>query len=127
MNFYEKTMREFLQNDNLLQKKVFHDKVVVGALNNTTNVKISFHNFGLADNYHGFLVQIINKERGIVDSQTFRFNCIVGREQTQKERTSPTPHLWEYNGDVTWAGGTFTDDEKQEIMSFVQKYLFLYV
>ena len=122
MTVYEKEMRDFLNDDKMLSQKVFVDKTVVGRLNGCTTARISFHSFGIADNYHGFIVQIINKEHGIVDTQIFRFSDIVG-----KSDNGSSPHLWEYMDDVTWAGGTLTSKQREQIMTVVRSYLFLYL
>ena len=94
--------------------------MVAGSISTKINVKISFCNFCLADHYSGFKVQVINKEYGVIDTQTFRFSDIIDKKTT-------TPHLWVHGNDVSWSGGTFSDEQKREIVSFIIHYLFLYI
>ena len=123
MTVCENEMRDFLKDDKVLSQKFFCDKTVIGRLNDSTNVRISFHNFGFTDAYNGLMVQVINKEHGIVDTQAFRFTDIVGGGANNYI----SPRLLESKGNVSWGGSSFTDTQKDAVMQAVRSYLFLYL
>ena len=108
MTKFENEMRDFLSTDTLLQNKVFNDKTVVGELDNTTNVKLTFETTGVADNYYGVMVRIINKINGVIDTQFFKFNNIINK--TEKEHNF---YIWDSRGSVDWYSDRPTKTQKE--------------
>ena len=121
MTKFESEMRDFLSTDTLLRNKVFNDKTVIGELDNTTNVKLTFETTGMADHYYGIMVRIINKINGAIDTQFFKFNNIINK--TEKEHNF---YIWDSRGNVDWYSDRPTKAEKEKFMKLVYDYIKLY-
>lgn len=121
MTKFENEMRDFLSTDTLLQNKVFNDKTVVGELDNTTNVKLTFETTGVADNYYGIMVRIINKINGVIDTQFFKFNNVINK--TEKEHNF---YIWDSRGGVDWYSDRPTKTQKEKFMKLIYDYIKLY-
>lgn len=115
MTFFEEEMRKLLEEDKILTMKVFCDKFVIGKLNDDINVKISFENFGMGNTYYGLLVEVINKIKGPIDKQTFRFSHILDKNPRISVEPSKT----------SWIQG-MTEYEQNQVMRIIYNYISLY-
>lgn len=125
MKEFEKIMRDFFENENLIGDKVFFGKTLTGRLNETTNVKISFETLMVADNYYGFQIKIINKVNGPVDTVFIEFGDVTGKIQTLDGEKSL--YIWKNGNKVDWYCVRPTTLQIKEIVKRVDDYLKLYI
>lgn len=124
MKEFEIEMRKFFEENDLIQNKVFFGDTLVGKLNEKINVKITFATNRIAYQYTGFLIEIINKEKGEVDSVYIEFSDIIGKEPVLSEAN--VFYLWEYNNKLSWYGSAPTHIQIEMITETVNKYISLY-
>ena len=68
-------------------------------------------------------LSIINKNEGLIDSQTFMFHEIIGLKGAARDRK---PHIWDDNGKAVWFGYEPTATEFESIASKVEDYIEMY-
>lgn len=125
MNKFEKEMRSFFKKDTLIENKVYFGKVMLGKINNDTNVKIYFNSIGVADEYYGFSIEIINKVNGVVDSVYIKFGDILGIVDigTCKIFHHITDDRY---GKISWYSAVPTEKEIDKVMTVISNYISLY-
>lgn len=101
MNFYEKEMRNFFGNSELLQDAHFCGRTCLARLDEDLRVKLQLTTTGIIDQYDAIKLSIINRTDGVVDQQLFRFSDIIGK-QIRNGRDAIEPHIWEYDGKHSW-------------------------
>lgn len=124
MTFFEKEM-ELLFGDSefLSADAVFSDKTLlggIGGLDDKLLAKIQFVSTKVADHYDALRLSIINKERGVIDTETFRFVSIIGK------KNGTDPYIWDYNDNVSWYGFKPTDLDRARISDMVSDYCSMY-
>ena len=124
MTVFEKEMRHFFEKDNLIENKVFVGKILTGKLNDTTNVKIYWDTLGVADNYVGFTIKIINKINGVVDSIFIKFSDILGFIEYGDRKIAH--YLWDSRDNVDWYGPKPTAFQIQKVIDVISDYIKLY-
>ena len=124
MNKFESEMKLFFKNYDKLQDTLFYHNIMIGRLNNVLNVKVSFTNGIEADRYYGMLVEIINKETGIIDKQFFNFSNIIGKAP-MVSGTSASFYLWNYRGDIDWYGSAPTAIQRKKFTEVVCGIIFI--
>ena len=97
MNFYEKEMRNFFGNSELLQDAHFCGRTCLARLDEDLRVKLQLTTTGIIDQYDAIKLSIINRTDGVVDQQLFRLSDIIGK-QLRNGRDAIKPHIWEYDG-----------------------------
>ena len=129
MTFFEQEMRKFLDGNEMLTKMVFCDKMVIGKLDKNVNVKISFNNFGVANNYAGMKVEIINKLLGNIDTQTFKFGDIIDTTNNgeRKRITIVQPHICVNMDGAIWVGTNMGEEDREKIMKIIMDYISLFL
>ena len=122
----EKSMRNFMEHCNCLEDCTFYDQMVMGKLNDKLNVRISLNGGISADNRYGLLVEVINKEIGRIDAQTYDFSKIIGKIKLANGDTT-TYRLWKgTGGEFEWYAGEPNATQRKKIMSYICEYLALY-
>ena len=101
MNFYEKEMRNFFGNSELLQDAHFCGRTCLARLDEDLRVKLQLTTTGIIDQYDAIKLSIINRTDGVVDQQLFRFSDIIGK-QIRNGRDAIEPHIWEHDGKPSW-------------------------
>ena len=101
MNFYEKEMRNFFGNSELLQDAHFCGRTCLARLDEDLRVKLQLTTTGIIDQYDAIKLSIINRTDGVVDQQLFHFSDIIGK-QLRNGRDAIKPHIWEYDGKPSW-------------------------
>lgn len=101
MNFYEKEMRDFFGNSELLQDAHFCGRTCLARLDEDLRVKLQLTTTGIIDQYDAIKLSIINRTDGVVDQQLFHFSDIIGK-QLRNGRDAIEPHIWEYDGKPSW-------------------------
>lgn len=101
MNFYEKEMRNFFGNSELLQDAHFCGRTCLARLDEDLRVKLQLTTTGIIDQYDAIKLSIINRTDGVVDQQLFRFSDIIGK-QLRNGKDAIEPHIWEYDGKLSW-------------------------
>ena len=79
MTFFEKEMELlFGESEFLSADAVFSDRTLIGGIGDFDDkllAKIQFVSTKVADHYDALRLSIINKERGVIDTDPFRFSC----------------------------------------------------
>ena len=122
----ENEMRSFLKYCTCLEELVFHDQMVIGKLNDKVNVKISFHGGIQADTRDRFLVEIINRESGKIDANTFHFSNIIGQYRLYNGDMTDYRLYKGLSKDFTWYTDRPTLTQRNEIMKVVYSYIKLF-
>ena len=124
MNFYEKQLkRMFPDYDTQSGDTIFAGKSMLSIISDDLRAKVEFVTGRVAGQYEGLRLSIINKNEGIIDSQSFMFYEIIGMKGPEKDRK---PHVWDDNGNAKWFAYEPTDAELESIGSKVEEYVWLY-
>ena len=124
MKEYEIEMRKFFDENFLIQNKVYFGDVLIGKLNEKLNVKITYATNRIANQYTGFLIEVINKTKGEIDSVYIEFSDIIGKEPKLLEEN--IFYLWECDNKLEWYGSAPTSIQREMITETINKYLNLY-
>ena len=124
MTFFEKEM-ELLFGDSefLSADAVFSDKTLIGGIGSFDDkllAKIQFTSTKVADHYDALKLSIINKEQGVIDTETFRFVNIIGK------KNGTDPYIWDYNGNVSWYNFKPTELDRVRISDMISDYCSMY-
>ena len=85
-NFYERQLqRMFGESEVLSADTVFAGKAMVSKISDDLRAKIEFVTARVSGQYEGLKLSIINKNEGLIDSQTFMFHEIIGLKGAPKE------------------------------------------
>ena len=124
MNFYEQQLKSmFPELDTKSGDTVFAGKSMLSVISDDLRAKVEFMTGRVAGQYEGLRLSIINKNEGIIDSQSFMFYEIIGMKGSEKDRK---PHIWDDNGKASWFAYEPTDAELESIGSKVEEYVWLY-
>ena len=96
---------------------------LVSKISDDLRAKIEFVTARVSGQYEGLKLSIINKNEGLIDSQTFMFHEIIGLKGASRDRK---PHIWDDNGRATWFGYEPTPSEFEDIASKVEDYVDMY-
>ena len=124
MNFYEKEMRDFFGNSELLQDAHFCGRTCLARLDEDLRVKLQLTTTGIIDQYDAIKLSIINRTDGVVDQQLFRFSDIIGK-QIRNGRDAIEPHIWEYDGKPSWYL-PITHADRTQIADTILDYVGMY-
>ena len=124
MNFYEKQLKRIFPDfDTQSGDTIFAGKSMLSVISDDLRAKVEFMTGRVAGQYEGLLLSIINKNEGIIDSQSFMFYEIIGMKGPKKDQK---PHVWDDNGKPDWFVYEPTDAELESIGSKVEEYVWLY-
>ena len=124
MNFYEKQLKRIFPDfDTQSGDTIFAGKSMLSVISDDLRAKVEFMTGRVAGQYEGLLLSIINKNEGIIDSQSFMFYEIIGMKGPKKDQK---PHVWDDNGKPDWFVYEPTDDELESIGSKVEEYVWMY-
>lgn len=119
MSFYEKEMKSFFGESDLLQEAKFCDKMMIAKMDDDLRVKLSFTTIGTAHQYEGIEAKIINRTEGEVDKQVFRFTDIIGQKRISGYFTNP--YISDYTG-PSWSVPV-SAKEREQISQAVLDYV----
>ena len=123
-NFYERQLKRLFGDSEVLSADtVFAGKAMVSKISDDLRAKIEFVTARVSGQYEGLKLSIINKNEGLIDSQTFMFHEIIGLKGTARDRK---PHVWDDNGKASWFGYEPTASEFENIASKVEDYVEMY-
>ena len=123
-NFYERQLKRMFGDSEVLSADtVFAGKAMVSKISADLRAKIEFVTARVSGQYEGLKLSIINKNEGLIDSQTFMFHEIIGLKGTARDRK---PHVWDDNGKASWFGYEPTASEFENIASKVEDYVEMY-
>ena len=109
MNFYEQQLKSmFHELDTKSGDTVFAGKAMLSVISDDLRAKVEFVTGRVAGQYEGLRLSIINKNEGVIDSQSFMFHEIIGMKGSARDRK---PHVWDDNGKADWFGYTPTEAE----------------
>ena len=123
-NFYERQLKKMfndLETDGI--DTVFAGKAMLTKISDDLRAKVEFVTGRMASQYEGVKLSIINKNEGLIDSQTFMFHEIIGLKGAARDRK---PHIWDDNGKAAWFGYEPTPSEFENIASKVESYIYMY-
>ena len=123
-NFYERQLkRMFSELDTDSGDTVFAGKAMLSKISDDLRAKVEFVTGRVAGQYEGLKLSIINKNEGVIDTQTFMFYEIIGLKGAARDRK---PHIWDDNGKAAWFGYEPTPSEFENIASKVEDYIWMY-
>ena len=124
MNFFENQLKTiFIATDLLTPATVFAGKAMIIPLNEKLIAKVEFITTRTAGVYEGLKITIINKNDGIIDSQTILFYEVIGLIGPKKDRKL---HIWEDSSGVNWFAYNPTPLELSPIGLCAEKYISLF-
>ena len=124
MNFYEQQLKSmFPELDTKSGDTVFAGKAMLSVISDDLRAKVEFVTGRVAGQYEGLRLSIINKNEGVIDSQSFMFHEIIGMKGSARDRK---PHVWDDNGNANWFGYVPTTSELTKIGSKVEDYIWMY-
>lgn len=124
MNFYEQQFkRMFPELDTKSGDTVFAGKAMLSVISDDLRAKVEFVTGRVASQYEGLRLSIINKNEGVIDSQSIMFHEIIGMKGSDRDRK---PHVWDDNGNANWFGYVPTASELTKIGSKVEDYIWMY-
>ena len=124
MTTFEKELKKMFGSCDFITDQTYSGKTMLGRLDDDLRIKISFVTTGYADHYSALRVKIINRTEGEVDSETFKFGDIIGKQNTSISRIDP--YIWSYNGKDEWYL-PITDSQRELIADTVTDYASLYL
>jgi len=87
-NFYERQLKRMFGDSEVLSADtVFAGKAMVSKISDDLRAKIEFVTARVSGQYEGLKLSIINKNEGLIDSQTFMFHEIIGLKGTARDRS----------------------------------------
>ena len=90
MTFFEKELhRLFDDSERISADVVFAGKTMIAPIGKDLRAKVQFVNTSVSGNYDALRLTIINRHKGAVDSETFKFKDIIGMKGDY------APHIWE--------------------------------
>ena len=124
MNFYENQLKKmFGESEILPADTVFAGKAMLAKISDNLRAKVEFVTARVSGQYEGLKLSIINKNEGLIDSQTFMFHEIIGLKGASRDRK---PHVWDDNGKPSWFGYEPTYTDFENIASKVEAYIAMY-
>ena len=124
MNFYEQQLKNmFPELDTKSGDTVFAGKAMLSVISDDLRAKVEFVTGRIAGQYEGLRLSIINKNEGVIDSQSFMFHEIIGMKGSARDRK---PLVWDDNGNANLFGYVPTTSELTKIGSKVEDYIWMY-
>ena len=121
MTYFEHELKMiFGESENLSADTIFSGKSMVSDIGGDLRAKVRFISTGIANQYNGLRLSIINRQQGEIDCETFLFRDIVGL------KNGYDPHIWENDGEAKWYGFRPTMQEYEKIQSKVEEYIGMY-
>ena len=124
MTFFENELKKMFCSCGFITDKTYSGKTMLGKLGDDLRIKISFVTTGYADHYTALRVRIINRTEGEVDSETFKFGDIIGKQKTAYDRIDP--YIWSYGGEDKWYI-PITNNQRSLIADTVTDYASMYL
>lgn len=124
MTFFENELKKMFDSCDFITDKTYSGKTMLGKLGDDLRIKISFVTTGYADHYTALRVKIINRTEGEVDSETFKFGDIIGKQKTACDRIDP--YIWSYGGEDKWYI-PITNNQRSLIADTVTDYASMYL
>ena len=86
-NFYERQLKKmFGDSETLSADTVFAGKAMLSKISDDLRAKVEFVTGRVSGQYEGLKLSIINKNEGVIDSQTFMFHEIIGLKGAARDR-----------------------------------------
>lgn len=128
MNFFENELRKLFGTGAPFADARFVGRTCVGRLGDTTNVKLEFVTHGTMDKYEGIKATVLNRKEGVIDSNLFLFNDILGKKPMKSSpATLIKPYIWVYQGSAEWYGFTPKKEDYKAIADTVNSYLEVFI
>ena len=124
MTFFENELKKMFDSCDFITDKTYSGKTMLGKLGDDLRIKISFVTTGYADHYTALRVKIINRTEGEVDSETFKFGDIIGKQKTAYDRIDP--YIWSYGGEDKWYI-PITNNQRSLVADTVTDYASMYL
>lgn len=121
MDFFEQEMRAMFGENRLLCNMKFVGKTMIGALDESKLLKVQFINTAAGGYYNAFLVSVIDKENGVMDTQIMKFSEIIGKYKLRCSSEFISPYIWDERGEPRWYTPV-TDAQKAQIAEKVLSY-----
>ena len=123
MNFFEQELRKIVE-------PIDHDAAYVGRsaylnLGGGNRAKLSFVTMGIADQYAGLKMSVVNLRDGELDANVLRFSDLFGKKPTRNPnfREGIVPHIWTDRGKSAWYVYRPTDADYALLTDRVGEYI----
>lgn len=124
MTLFEKELRNMFETCDFIQEKAYSGKSMLGKLDESLRVKVSFVTTGVADVYNALRIKVINRTEGEIDSELFRFSDIIGTQRSAYNN-KVEPHIWHVDGKDEWYL-PISQNERERIADTVLDYVSMY-
>lgn len=128
MTFFEQELRKLLERGTILAEPKIVGNCCYGRLTDQIRAKIQFQTGLVADHYDRLKVTLINRNEGVIDSLTLKFQDVLGVKQTTNPnfREGVSPHIWAYGRDVSWYVYQPTHEDYKKLSQAMNTYLELF-
>jgi len=128
MGFFEDELRKLFGANSPIADARFGGRACVGRLGETTNVKLQFVTLGTYEKYEGIKATVYNRKDGEIDSSTFRFADILGKNVRKNNLNRDLPYVWK-NSNVghEWYSYKPTAADYAAVANEVNGYLELFL
>jgi len=124
MGFFEDELQKMFGKNSPISDAQFGGRACVGRLGETTNVKLQFVTLGTHERYEGLKATVFNRNDGEIDSNTFRFADILGKNVTKHNLNNNMPYVWaESNNSYEWYAYKPTVADYTAVAKEVNAYL----
>lgn len=124
MNFFEREMRKFFADSDVISNQTYVGKTMLGRLDEDLRVKLEFVTGIVAHRYNGIRAQVINRTEGQIDSQVFKFSDILGPDPVRGANTEI--YIWDDSGKPDWYGYRPSPAAVEKVADTINDYLSLY-
>ena len=124
MTRFEKQLRQWFPAGEFWGTPVYTGKTMLSRFDENLLVKVSFVSTKISQHYDALRVKILNRTEGEVDSETFRFEDIIGKLRMRNGELTE-PHIWD-SGEVEWYGGSPSVTQHAMISNEVQGSVQMY-
>lgn len=104
MNMFEHELRVLFGDNAAFEDTKFIGRACYAKISESVNLKLEFVTLGYADRYEGIKATMFNRNDGVIDSLTLRFEDLLGRKQVNNPnfRDGIIPYIWKDGLDVGW-------------------------
>lgn len=125
MNIFQQELRKLFEGSTALKDLHFTGRICIGRLTDSTVAKLEFTNPEAHGHYEGIKATVINRTKGPIDSEFFRFIDILGKKQLTPKHTGG-PYIWESSTSCRWYSYQPTSPDFERIAEAVGSYLELF-
>ena len=121
MSFFEKELhRLFDDSECISADAIFAGKTMITKIGENLRAKVQFVNNHISGQYDALRLTIINRNKGTIDCETFKFSDIIGMKGDR------APHIWDDSERVGWFIYKPTAYDYNLISDAIEDYISMY-